>query len=221
VVVPAHDEQTLLPACLAALAEAAATAGIPVEVVVVADACTDATAALAAAAGAQVVTIDAGNVGRARAAGFAHVLRPGGSGPDGLWLATTDADSRVPAQWLRRQLRHDADLVVGTVRADDWTRWPAGLPDLYERRYRGGLTEAGHTHVHGANLGFTARAYLAAGGFPPLAHDEDRVLVERMVAAGARVVRDPGSPVLTNTRAGGRAPNGFSAYLRALAAGLG
>ena len=46
VVVPAHDEETLLPACLAALRGAASALRLPVHVVLVADACTDQTAAV-------------------------------------------------------------------------------------------------------------------------------------------------------------------------------
>ena len=106
VVVPAHDERDLLPACLAALAVAAdRIAPVPVEIVVVADACTDDTAALAAAAGAHVVLVHERNVGHARAAGMAHALR---HGPGGLWLATTDADSRVGPGWLAWHRRHSS-----------------------------------------------------------------------------------------------------------------
>ena len=52
VVVPAHDEEELLPACLAGLTEAAAMAvedrpGLRVRIVVAADACTDGTVAVA------------------------------------------------------------------------------------------------------------------------------------------------------------------------------
>ena len=43
IVVPAHDEETLLPACLAALQQAVRSAGIPVHVLVAADSCTDGT----------------------------------------------------------------------------------------------------------------------------------------------------------------------------------
>jgi hypothetical protein len=43
VVVPAHDEQTLLPACLAALRHAAEAVSVPVHLLVVADACSDRT----------------------------------------------------------------------------------------------------------------------------------------------------------------------------------
>jgi len=213
VIVPAHDEQELLPGCLAALSRAAArVAPVPVEVVVVADACTDRTAAIAAAAAAEVVVVRARNVGSARAAGVAHALR---SGPDGLWLATTDADSRPGPDWLRRQLRHaraGAGLVTGTVRVEDWTHWPAGLPVRYESAYR-----AAPEHVHGANLGFSAGAYLAAGGFPAVTHDEDQVFVRRAAAAGVPIVHDPGGPVRTSARPTGRAPHGFAAYLATLA----
>lgn len=217
VVVPAHDEYLLLPGCLTALHTAAAQLSVPVRIIVVADACTDGTALLAAAGGAEVVAIEERNVGQARAAGMAHALR---DGPDSLWLATTDADSRVPAGWLRRQLRHaagGADLVAGTVEVDDWSSWPGPLPSRYERRYRAKVAGARHGHVHGANLGFRATAYLAAGGFPALTHDEDRTLVARMRETGGRVVTDARCPVRTSARPDGRAPHGFAAHLLSLA----
>ena len=68
VVVPAHDEEDLLPACLAALQKAAGQARIPVHLLVVADSCTDGTAVVAADGGAEVMGIRARNVGAARAA---------------------------------------------------------------------------------------------------------------------------------------------------------
>lgn len=217
VVVPAHDERDLLPACLAALATAAArVAPTPVEVVVVADACTDDTAALAAAAGATVVTVRERSVGHARAAGMAHALR---AGPDGLWLATTDADSQVDPGWLAWQSRAaaaGADLLIGTVEVDDWAPWPAALRAVYEADYRRAVTGAGHSHVHGANLGCSARAYLAAGGFPAVDHDEDRALITRFLATGARVVTDSRCPVATSARRVARAPLGFAAHLSGL-----
>ena len=49
VVVPAHNEETLLPACLSALRRAVNIVGIPAQVLVVADTCTDQTAATARA----------------------------------------------------------------------------------------------------------------------------------------------------------------------------
>ncbi|WP_433306217.1 glycosyltransferase [Actinoplanes sp. CA-030573] len=213
VVVPAHDEESLLPGCLASLRAAARLVPVPVELVVVADACADGTATVAAAAGAEVVTVDARNVGRARAAGVAHALR---DGPEDLWVASTDADSRVDHGWLRWQLAHaaaGAALVAGTVRVDDWSGWPPWLPARYESRYR-----RDRAHVHGANLGFAARAYRMAGGFPAVTHDEDQLLVSRFRAIGERVVIDGTCPVRTSSRPDGRAPHGFAAHLATLAA---
>jgi glycosyltransferase involved in cell wall biosynthesis len=210
VVVPAHDERVLLPACLRSLTAAAeAVAPVPVELIVVADACSDDTALVAD--GATVLTLNARNVGRARAAGMAYALR---HGPDGLWLATTDADSRVRPDWLKWQSTHargGTALVAGTVEVDDWTGWPETLISAYESGYR-----AGREHVHGANLGVSAHAYRRSGGFRPLPHDEDRALIASVLATGHRVVMDPQCPVWTSSRAHGRARHGFAAHLSGL-----
>ncbi|MCU7728334.1 methyltransferase domain-containing protein [Actinoplanes sp. KI2] len=202
-----------LPRSLAALRIAATlVTPVPVRLIVVADACTDDTALLADAGGAEVVRVNERNVGRARRAGMAHALN---RGPQWMWLATTDADSEVPAEWLRWQLRHanaGTDLLAGTVEVDDWSGWPPALPGRYESRYR---RRPGH--IHGANLGVSAAAYLATGGFPGLVCDEDQTLVARAIAAGRRVVLDDSCPVRTSARPDGRAPRGFAAHLRALA----
>ncbi|MFI5496343.1 glycosyltransferase [Actinoplanes sp. NPDC051859] len=133
VVVPAHNEFPLVQGCLDALHVAAARVRVPVRIVVVADACSDRTAALAHAHGAEVIEVAERNVGRARGAGMAYALR---DGPDGLWLATTDADSRVPANWFRRHLRHanrGADLIAGTGRRTSPVRL-RGPPHRARRR---------------------------------------------------------------------------------------
>ena len=106
VVVPAHNEETLLPACLIALRHAAGAVSIPVHLLVVADMCTDGTVATARACGARVISIGARNVGAARAAGMSELLRltaesdpSAACDPSAVWLATTDADTVVPAGW--------------------------------------------------------------------------------------------------------------------------
>jgi cellulose synthase/poly-beta-1,6-N-acetylglucosamine synthase-like glycosyltransferase len=235
VVVPAHNEETLLPGCLGSLdAARAAVPGVRVDLIVVADHCDDATAAVAAAAGCRVVTVHARNVGRARAAGVTEALRSGGA-----WVATTDADSRVPPDWLRAHLRHaaaGADVVVGTVEVDDWTPWapelrqgfglrpvyrPSGpnprLPPAYLRAYESRVHGRTHGHVHGANLGFRPEAYLAAGGFPSRTASEDRAFVLAARSAGQRVVCVIDLPVLTSARPRSRVDAGFAGYLNALA----
>jgi hypothetical protein len=72
--------------------------------------------------------------------------------------------------------------------------------------------------VHGANLGIRADAYLALGGWLPLVAGEDADLARRAAAAGWLAISRPaGIPVVTSARRAGRAPRGFSSYLRALA----
>ncbi len=223
VVIPARDEEALLPAALASVRAAAGHPGVgatPVLTVVVADTCTDATAAVARAAGAQVVPVGFRNVGRSRAAGVLTALSFFGDVPGPVWIASTDADSTVRPDWLAHQLARAAegwDAVVGTVTAD---RWPPGKPHLaarYHHLYETTRPPSGrpwhHPHVHGANLGVGSRAYTAAGGFPPAALDEDRGLVDALERTGARILRTADCPVTTSTRTTPRAQGGFGDHL--------
>jgi Glycosyl transferase family 2 len=222
VIVPAADEEEHIGDCLAAIRAAAAelhrSAGIPVRVILVLDRCLDQTAAIARrSAGVELVTIGARNVGAARRAGASRALT--GQGPASeLWLASTDADSQVPVRWLTGMLaesRAGVHLVLGTVvpgpglgpaRRRDW----AGRHQLRD----------GHPHVHGANLGIRGDAYLALGGWPALPTGEDAELARRARAAGnVRIARTAAIPVVTSTRRAGRAPQGFSGYLRDLPSG--
>ncbi len=229
VVVPARDEAELLPGCLAGLRRAARhpeLAGLPVLVVVVADRCTDDTAALALAAGAVVVVGSGDTVGAARHTGALRVLAEAshlGVPPERVWLAGTDADSRVPRDWLalqRATAESGADAVLGLVRVADWSGHPPHAAAAFTRAYdawRGG--GAAHPHVHGANLGVRGDAYLAVGGFPPLAVSEDAALAAALDRAGRVVLRTPCSPVTTSARRHPRAPAGFGADLDRLADG--
>lgn len=221
VVVPAHDEETLLPDALAAITAAArhpALTGTRVLTVVVADACRDRTAALARNAGALVVVTDCRNPGLARHAGVRHALerqaRDGGPG----WIATTDADSVVPPGWLAHQLAraHEGwEAVVGTVVLP-----PSPLAARHRALYEATRPAHGaawhHPHVHGANLGVSAAAYLDAGGFPPLAVGEDRALVQALERREHRILRTAQHPVLTSARLHARARGGFGDHLSAL-----
>jgi glycosyltransferase involved in cell wall biosynthesis len=219
VVVPAHNEETLLPACLAALRLAAGVLGVPVFVLVVADSCTDRTAAGARAWGARVVAIGARNVGAARAAGMAELLRlTAGVDPSAVWLATTDADTVVPPGWLERQLRYADegwDVVLGTVTVADWDGHPPHVPAAFDALYEFG--DGPHRHVHGANLGIRASAYLAAGGFRSLRTAEDHALLAAATEAGCSVLQASDITVETSARRRARAPLGFSHLLRTLA----
>ncbi|NAZ83433.1 glycosyltransferase [Kineococcus sp. R8] len=216
-VVPARDEELLVRGCVTALLRAARRCPVPVDVVVVADRCRDATADVARAAGARVVVPPGGRggggVGAARAAGAAAALA--GLDPDTTWIACTDADSRVRACWLRHQLEHarrGADLVLGLVRLPPD---PGGGTAGWRRRYATGVRGDTHRHVHGANLGVRASAYLAAGGFAAVPAHEDVALAGAVRALpGARVVSAVHCPVLTSDRRAGRTPAGVAHDLR-------
>jgi cellulose synthase/poly-beta-1,6-N-acetylglucosamine synthase-like glycosyltransferase len=219
VIVPAHNEQSLLPSCLAALHRAAqALGGMPVHLVVVADACRDRTAQAARHGGAAVIPVSARCVGAARAAGMREALRRARpADPADIWLATTDADTVVPPDWLRRQVTCAElgwDAVAGTVRVTDWGGRRPAVRALFSQLYH---SAAGpRRHVHGANLGFRASAYLAAGGFPEVPTGEDRALVAALTAAGSRVRYTRAVSVATSARPNARAPHGFSSYLARL-----
>jgi hypothetical protein len=219
VVVPAHNEETLLSACVAALQRAVNAVSIPVQVLVVADSCTDQTAVTARACGARVISISARNVGAARAAGVTELLRlMAGRDPTAVWLATTDADTVVPPGWLRRQLGYAGrgwDVVLGTVEVADWDEHPPHVPAAFDALYE--LGAGPHPHVHGANLGIRASAYLAAGGFRPLRTAEDHALLAAATEAGCPVVQASNLTVQTSGRRQARAPSGFSHLLRTLA----
>jgi glycosyltransferase involved in cell wall biosynthesis len=223
VVVPAHNEEDTLGACVAALDRAAGRIDAPVHVVVALDDCADSSAEVLGAfrprtlAQLSGVVLAARSVGAARAQGARVALR---AGARGLWLASTDADSIVSPNWLVGQLSHvarGAQVVVGTVCITDWTLYPPGMQRAFERRYR---FQEGHRHTHGANLGMWAESYLSVGGFRERPTDEDVDLVGRLSTGGATVVWAADAPVVTSGRRVGRAPNGFSAYLGHLADSL-
>jgi glycosyltransferase involved in cell wall biosynthesis len=225
VVIPAHNEQAHLPACLRAVITAALCAPIRVTVVVVLDASDDGSSELAGDYGTDVhfVRVDARNVGAARAAGFSYA-RSLCEASTQCWYATTDADSIVDPDWLARQLELDADMVLGLVRVADWRRMRSDVVsrylEAYDARIDGdsdGPEGDPHDHVHGANMGFSSRAYWRVGGFHALATGEDVDLVERFQAAGYAIHRDTRLSVVTSARTEARAPHGFAEHLHELA----
>jgi hypothetical protein len=246
VVVPAHDEQERIGACLTSVRRALAALPDEVEtaVAVVLDRCGDATpqvvgevladwpqataipvvADVHPAGVAAVCSLSARprgrGVGAVRDVGVRDVLARLVAHPrGGTWLLSTDADTTVPADWALRHLACAAEGAHGV----------AGLADLIgvERlaadallRYRAivdhGLHGATHQHVYGANLGVRADAYLAVGGFPAEGSGEDHGLWRRLHAAGYRLAQPVDIRVRTSARLHGRAEEGLADLLRRL-----
>jgi len=220
VVIPARDEAATIAACVASVLRSLdgdARVG-NTYVVVVADACTDRTPAIAARAigtRGEVVMSHARCVGTARQRGTERVLGLLGAGPR-TWLANTDADTVVPKDWIRHQLdcadrgvAAVAGLVVLGGEADE--RLQRRFDQTYEIPEHGG-----HPHVHGANLGVRADALVAVGGWHHKGLAEDHCLWNRLrtrwpsesIAAGR---------VSTSARLKGRAPGGFADTLARVA----
>lgn len=212
IIVPAHNEERLVARCIESLCSAASHAalrGEAVEILVVMDDCTDGTAAVVDAWPVQSLAVSHCNVGMTRAAGAQYMIERGAR-----WLAFTDADTVVPAHWLADQLRFGTDAVCGTVRVDDWAVHPDAVRARYDALY---TPIEGHKHIHGANLGVCAHAYLKAGGFRPLSAHEDVHLIADLEAAGASITWTTINCVTTSARIDCRCREGFGDYLRSLA----
>jgi glycosyltransferase involved in cell wall biosynthesis len=215
IVIPAHNEELYLDACLhAARAAAAAPAlhGEAVRITVALDSCTDRSRAIVERHAAQsdlscvidYLCVEARNVGVTRAAGARHMLRHGAR-----WLAFTDADTQVSPNWLVAQLHLNVDVVCGTVAVDDWSPHRHNA-EVLRRHFHNSYTDAdGHHHIHGANMGVAADAYLRAGGFEPLACSEDVALVTALERSGARFAWSAAPRVTTSARCDAKARGGF------------
>ncbi len=242
VVVPVHNEEALLEDCLSSLCSAVDNAAahhnagvrvsIDTQVIVVLDACVDASAEIALARAAEglctIIEIDERCVGAARAQGF---LAAGGSPADvgnsargddygaSTWFATTDADSAVRPDWLSSQLVHarrGARVVAGTVLVDLDTSGDAGAAATAAIYHSGYRHRPGHGHIHGANLGIRSDVYWSVGGFDAVESDEDVGLIHRLEQAAIPVMYACDSPVTTSPRRIGRAPDGFAGHLRSI-----
>ena len=218
VLIPAYNEVESIRSCIESVrrATSALPGTVDVEVLVVANGCDDGTEREARLAGAGVIVVPEANVGAARAAGAAWALQRYAPRTDRLWIATTDADSVVPSDWLVAQLAsaaHGADVFVGTVRLGPTEmvrhgRWLRKYTDDAARHQT-------HGHVHGANLGVRACAYVDAGGFRPMTAHEDVDLVDRLLRNNALVAWVADAPVLTSARHTSRAPAGLGRDLAA------
>lgn len=217
VVIPARDEQELIGSCLDALTRAISEVDVPVLAVVVLDSCLDGSELVVARYPAiSIAVTDVSSVGQARRLGTSIVLGELSEfSPASIWLANTDADSTVPADWLVGQLALAADgwdAVVGTVAVADWTPHHPSVSTRWEAEY---VTSEHHPHVHGANLGIRASAYLEVGGWPPIPAHEDVELVRRL--ASRLVVSTATLPVVTSARRDPRCARGFGDTIRGMA----
>jgi glycosyltransferase involved in cell wall biosynthesis len=202
VIVPARNEERLLPGLLSALA---AQHDSDFTVVLVDNASTDSTVQLARSCPLNISNISEMSPGAGTAAdtGFRHAIASGA-----VFLARTDADCLPAPDWtatVRRYLSSGAEMVCGRSipRRDEHPNllerhlYPAAVRTaaLYGRRRRAHRAPEFRTPyvlVHGHNLALTADLYLRSGGTPRetlLDGAEDVTLLNRCRRVSTRIVR--------------------------------
>ena len=185
VVVPAYNEEFLLPACLEALR--AQDYGGEIELIVVDNASTDRTAMVARRFGVTLVEEPKRGYCSALIAGFARAT--------GEIIAMTDADSIAPRDWVSRlvlayEQMPEAVAIGGEIEYFDpnWkgrliTRGLLPLIYLADRQ-----NPRGH-HLWGGNFSVRRSAFLAVGGWnPDYELHADAELSERLRQAGKVVL---------------------------------
>ncbi|HXP00072.1 MAG TPA: glycosyltransferase family 2 protein [Luteibacter sp.] len=243
VAIPVRNEEGGIGRCLDALARLDRRAGNLHQVLLVLNGCTDATWEVARAwACGNALSVrmadirlaeHANHAGGARAAALTMALQLLRGHPRGVVL-TTDADTRVPHDWLERALGNlDAgcDVVAGDVDVDAaaLSLWPASLRRRVhmEDTYAQLLDEVDalcdpvphnpwptHRRCSGANLVFRASALRLLPHIPAPSCGEDKALVAACLARDLRVRHDPGLRVETSARLHGRAQGGMADTLR-------
>ncbi|GAB3579182.1 glycosyltransferase family 2 protein [Hymenobacter daeguensis] len=249
VIIPARDEVASLPATLAALAAQATLAGQPLppgsfEVIVLANNCTDHTAAvvrqqaqrfphLVLHAVELCLPAAKAHVGRARrllmdaaCARLEQVGRPAGI------IASTDADTCVAPTWLaaiQAEILAGADAVGGRILTEITGRalQPLRRLQTQDAAYRQlcarledlldptPIDPWPRHHQHfGASLALTARAYRQVGGLPEVRFLEDEALCQALRRHDLGLRHSPNVQVLTSSRREGRVEVGLSWQLR-------
>ena len=208
IVIPAFNEEKYLEKCIDAIKNAIGnvSASEVVKVLVVLDHCEDASKNIIQKLGIDYLECTAKCVGIARDLGVRHLIAQGAK-----WIACTDADSLVDQNWLKHQILHQpTDVICGVVEIESWEGLSKHTREIYLSHYQDRME---HRHIHGANLSFSADAYLKSGGFPSLCAHEDVQLVERMCKMNMQIVWSNLVRVITSSRLISRAPEGFSKFL--------
>ena len=196
IVVPARNEEDLLPACLEALT-AQDYLG-PLEIIVVDNGSTDRTLE-------RVRRFDVNVVSEPRH-GYVHALARGFAAVTGEIVATTDADTVVPRHWVSRLVREyedhpDVVAVGGDIdfQRPNWKAWifTKGILPIVSRIDRNNPAGA---HLWGANFSVLREAFQRVGGWDVTVNlQTDTEISERLRRLG-RVVLLKDLPVSTSCR---------------------
>jgi cellulose synthase/poly-beta-1,6-N-acetylglucosamine synthase-like glycosyltransferase len=147
----------------------------------------------------------------------------------GRILITTDADCRVPPEWVKNMaacFAEGADCVVGNVRmssgATIWSRISAFENVVNSVLNAGVIGSGGALSCIGANFAFRREAFEAVGGYDTggrsLSGDDD-LLLQKFHAAGYRIAFNPAAEATVETPAPVDAAGYWSRKRRHLSAG--
>ena len=168
-IIPAYNEAPLLGATLNALTVSAHTLNEPFEIIVVNDASTDDTAAIALQAGARVLTVDVRHIAAARNAGARAAT--------GSFLVFVDADTLVSPAVLAGAVRAMHEGAVGGGAMVVWEGhmpiWARALASLTRWTMRAGNLAAG------CFVFATRSAFEAAGGFDKRLYVTEEIALSR------------------------------------------
>lgn len=189
IVIPAHDEAPVIAATLEAVARATGGLGESVEVIVVDDASTDATAAIARAQGARVVQVDVRHIAGARNAGAAAA--------SGDRLLFVDADTLVNRPALDAAMQA---LDAGAAGGGTAVRFMRPLP-LHVRLFESAsiLLFRLFRITPGCFIFCSREAFDAAGGFDEGLYVAEDIALGRALARQGRLVILR-TPVVTSAR---------------------
>lgn len=183
IVVPAFNEEKYIGRCLRALVRQEHS-DFEFEIIVVDDGSTDHTAEIARRAGREVrvITQARGGVSAARQAGFQAAR--------GDMIASMDADSRPPRDWLVRlvdELQQAPDLVgvYGPIRLSDGKWYEACASHYVGGFYFWSNQCIGKPMFSGSNFAVRRAAWARVGGFDPAwASSEDTLLGLKLARVG-------------------------------------
>ncbi len=237
VAVPVKDEAERIGACLSSLMEQDAVQADAIVLVV--NNSSDATAAIARGmtgrVPVEVIEIEfppeRASAGAARRMAMERAAELAGEGGA---LLTTDADARVPPDWIAANLYHlrrGVDAVAGraVLEPGDAADIPERLhlDDALECAYAAALDEIAsvmdprawdpwprHTEHSGASIAVMLAAYRLVGGMPGAPISEDRRFFAALQAAGLRIRHAPEIAVTVSGRIIGRAEGGMADTIR-------
>jgi glycosyltransferase involved in cell wall biosynthesis len=177
-IVPAHNEEALLGETLASLDRAGQAAPVDYEIIVVDDASTDRTAAIALEHGARVVSVHHRQIAATR--------NSGARAAHGGWFVFVDADTKVPADTVQAACRA---LQGGAIGGGSLVRFSGPVP-LYARLMIGTLLPLLRLMGVAAGCFFfcTREAFEAVGGFDERLFAGEEAFMSRSLRRQGRFV---------------------------------